>query len=117
MMSAFEKLEKARATRETKSASARDRVEIADFLGVSPKTIERRLQTGAWEKAEQYKVDMLLHLKKEAADVFGDPAQSALWLTTPTPALDNQAPIMLLDTIGGYERARNALLRQAYGMF
>lgn len=117
MLSIFEELEQVAQGRSIRGASARERAEIAVFLHISPKTVERRLQTGSWEKAEQYKVDMLLNLKREATAMFGDAARGAQWLITPTPALDNQAPIMLLDTVGGYERARNALLRQAHGMF
>lgn len=99
------------------AVSARDKLELAQFLGISPKTMERRLQSNAWDKAEAYKLDMLLHLEREASEVFGNAERAAQWLASPIPALDNAAPIELLDSVDGYERAKNALLRQAYGMY
>ncbi len=94
-----------------------DRNDLVQFLGVSPKTLERRLKDKTWSKAEQYKLGMLEHLSREATQVFGDEEKAVLWLNSPIPGLDNQAPIELLDTVEDYERAKTSLLRQAYGMF
>ena len=61
--------------------------------------------------------ELLRSLRQLATEVFGDAQRARLWLCTPVPALDNQAPTDLLDTRAGYDRARNALLRRAQGMY
>lgn len=90
---------------------------LASFLGISEKTLDRRFRDERWDRAESYRLGLLLSLRHQAETVFGDPARASLWLQTPVPALDNQAPLALLDTVSGFERARNSLLRQAYGMY
>lgn len=61
--------------------------------------------------------ELLRSLRQLATQVFGDAEKARVWLRTPLPALDSQAPIDLLDTRAGYDRARNTLLRQAQGMY
>jgi len=90
---------------------------LAAFLGISPKTLGRRRQAGALEPGEGLRVEMLEQMTRLAAEVLGDPERARRWLTGPLVGLGNKAPLELLTSIGGYERVRNSLLRQAYGMF
>lgn len=94
-----------------------NRLILASFLGISEKTLDRRFRKGSWDQAESYRLGLLLSLRQQATEVFGDAARASTWLQTPVPALDNQAPVSLLDSVSGFERARNTLLRQAYGMY
>jgi putative toxin-antitoxin system antitoxin component (TIGR02293 family) len=91
--------------------------QLREFLGISEKTLERRLKDGEWNAGERLRLEMLERLVAEATRVLGNEQRALDWLYESVPALDNQAPFGLLDTIAGYERARNLLLRTAYGMF
>lgn len=91
--------------------------QLREFLGISEKTLERRLKDGEWNAGERLRLEMLERLVAEATRVLGNEQRALDWLYEPIPALDNQAPFGLLDSIAGYERARNLLLRTAYGMF
>lgn len=87
------------------------------FLGVSEKTLERRLKDGEWNTGERLKLEMVGQLLSEANRVYDDPERALLWLHEPVPGLGNKAPFELLDSIAGYERAKASLLRGALGMF
>ncbi|WP_407543619.1 MbcA/ParS/Xre antitoxin family protein (plasmid) [Deinococcus radiomollis] len=61
--------------------------------------------------------ELLRFLRMLATEVLGDAEAARLWLRTPLPGLDNQAPIDLLDTRAGFDRARSVLLRHAKGLY
>ncbi|WP_407541657.1 MbcA/ParS/Xre antitoxin family protein (plasmid) [Deinococcus radiomollis] len=61
--------------------------------------------------------ELLRFLRQLATEVLGDAEAARLWLRTPLPGLDSQAPIDLLDSRAGFDRVRNSLLRQAKGMY
>jgi len=90
---------------------------LAAFLGISPKTYGRRRQAGALEPGESLRVEMLEQMVRLAGEVLGEPERARRWLTQPLVGLGNKAPLELLTSIEGYERVRNSLYRQAYGMF
>ncbi|MBF6594472.1 MAG: DUF2384 domain-containing protein [Thermaceae bacterium] len=90
---------------------------LAAFLGISPKTYGRRRRAGALEPGESLRVEMLEQAVRLATEVLGNAERARRWLTQPLVGLGGKAPLELLTSIGGYERVRNSLLRQAYGMF
>ena len=61
--------------------------------------------------------ELLRSMRQLATEVLGDAEAARLWLRTPLPALKNEAPIDLLDTRAGFERACSTLLRQAQGTY
>ena len=51
-----------------------------------------------------------------ATRVFDDEEAALVWLQEPNLATNNQPPITLLGTAGGYEHVQNLLLRIQYGI-
>ncbi|MGL4610864.1 MAG: antitoxin Xre/MbcA/ParS toxin-binding domain-containing protein [Trueperaceae bacterium] len=90
---------------------------LAAFLGISPKTYSRRRREGKLDTAESLRLEMLEKMYTLAQDVLGGEDRAKRWLTGPLTGLGNKAPLELLTSIQGYETVRNALYRQAYGMF
>jgi putative toxin-antitoxin system antitoxin component (TIGR02293 family) len=90
---------------------------MAEFLGISDRTYERRSREGRLREAESVKVEFLESLLALAADVFRDEAKGRGWLGTPLVPFGNNTPLQMLDSVQGYERVRNALNRIRYGMY
>lgn len=91
--------------------------QMAAFIGVTYRTFQRRAQSGQLEDAESAKVEMIDNLLTLGTRVFGEEEQARRWLTSPILSLEGRKPIELLDTVKGYERAKNKLLQIEYGTF
>jgi putative toxin-antitoxin system antitoxin component (TIGR02293 family) len=94
-----------------------DDADLASFLGVSRKTLDRRARKGALEAAESMKAEMLSNILREARRILGDEGKARRWLTGPIASLDGRRPIDHLDSIEGYERVRETLTKIEYGMY
>jgi putative toxin-antitoxin system antitoxin component (TIGR02293 family) len=92
-------------------------VGLAVFLGISPKTFGRRRQQGWLEGGEVLRLGMLEQMYNLACEVLGSEERAQFWLTRPLAGLGGKAPVEMLTHIRGYETVRNALYRQAHGMF
>lgn len=104
------------------SESVRERLgatneQMAEYIGVSFRTYQRRAQRGRLEDAESAKVEMLDSLLDLGERVLGDEEAAREWLTSPILSLQGRKPIELLDTVKGYERVKNKLLQIEYGTF
>jgi putative toxin-antitoxin system antitoxin component (TIGR02293 family) len=91
--------------------------QMADYIGVTYRTYQRRAKKGVLEDAESAKVEMLDSLLDLGTRVLGDEDEARLWLTSPILSLGNERPIDLLDTVKGYERVKNKLLQIEYGTY
>ncbi len=91
--------------------------EMANYIGVTSRTYQRRAKKGELEDAESAKVEMLDSLLTLGARVLGSEERAGQWLTSPIMALEGQRPIELLSTVKGYERVKNKLLQIEYGTF
>lgn len=91
--------------------------DLANFLGVSTKTLARRAEKGRLDEVESLKTEMLAYVLNEARRVFGDDATARRWLTSPVASLDGLRPLDHLDSIEGYERVRETLTKVEYGMY
>jgi putative toxin-antitoxin system antitoxin component (TIGR02293 family) len=104
------------------SESVRERLgatreQMAEYIGVTFRTYQRRAKKGRLEDAESAKVEMLDSLLDLAKRVLGSQEEARQWLTSPILALSSERPINLLDTVKGYERVKNKLLQIEYGMY
>ena len=90
---------------------------LSQRLHISPKTLERRIESDSLEPGEAIFAEMLERIQRETAEYFPSLADAQAWLTSPLLGLGNKSPLDLLTTIRGYDRVREALIGQAYGMF
>jgi putative toxin-antitoxin system antitoxin component (TIGR02293 family) len=58
----------------------------------------------------------ILRVVETAEQTFGDPAKAHTWLRRPTAALDDEAPLELLDTDIGAREVETLLTRIAHGI-
>jgi putative toxin-antitoxin system antitoxin component (TIGR02293 family) len=91
--------------------------EIVTYLGISDKTFSRRVERGRLEPAESMRIEMIERTLKLAEELLGDPDRARAYLHAPLIALKNRSPLQVLTSIAGYERVRDSLYAQAYGMF
>lgn len=91
--------------------------EMADYIGVTYRTYQRRAKKGTLEDAESAKVEMLDSLLGLGTRVLGNEDEARMWLTSPILSLGSNRPIDLLDTVKGYERVKNKLLQIEYGTY
>ncbi len=104
------------------SESVRERLgatneQMAEYIGVSFRTYQRRAQRGRLEDAESAKVEMLDSLLDLGERVLGSESKAREWLTSPILSLGDERPIDLLETVKGYERVKNKLLQIEYGTY
>lgn len=104
------------------SESVRERLgatneQMAEYIGVSFRTYQRRAQRGRLEDAESAKVEMLDALLDLGERVLGGGSQARAWLTSSIVSLGGERPIDLLETVKGYERVKNKLLQIEYGTY
>ena len=90
---------------------------LQTFLGVSSRTVKRRLDGEAPSKGEQLQLEMLSNVTELANQMFGSQADALRFLNTPLPAFDNKTALDMLGSVQGYERVKSVLIGQAYGMF
>lgn len=87
--------------------------ELAEKLGLSPRTLSTRKDTLSPEESE--KTLRIHELFNQAKEVFGSETEAQLWITSPAYGLNNQRPIDLLDTDLGAQQVRGLLGAIKYG--
>lgn len=94
------------------------RAALADALGMSGRTLSRRLKAGTTLTADDSaKMLRLARIFSQAVEVFEDADSANAWLKAPNPSLDNAVPLTLLDTEVGGEMVADALGRIEHGIF
>lgn len=91
--------------------------QMAEYIGVTFRTYQRRAKKGTLEDAESAKVEMLDSLLDLGSRVLGSEEEARMWLTSPILSLGSARPIDLLETVKGYERVKNKLLQIEYGTY
>jgi putative toxin-antitoxin system antitoxin component (TIGR02293 family) len=87
--------------------------ELAEKLGLSPRTLSTRKDILSPEESEKtLRIHELFDLAKE---IFGSETEAQLWITSPAYGLENQRPIDLLDTDLGAQQVRALLSAIKYG--
>lgn len=90
---------------------------LQTFLGVSQRTVKRRLEGEAPSKGEQLQLEMLTNVNELANQMFGSQENARRFLVTPLPAFEGKSALQMLDSVQGYERVKSVIIGQAYGMF
>ena len=91
--------------------------QVGELLGIHPRTLQRRQESGSLEEAELLKAQMLDETFGLATKVFHDADQARNWLFSEIATLDFGRPVDLLKTIQGYERVKQLLGQIAFGVY
>ena len=91
--------------------------EVGELLGVHPRTLQRRQESGRLEEAERLKAQMLSETFAFAVAALGGEEEARAWLFAELAALEFKRPIDLLETIRGYERVKALLGQIVFGVY
>ncbi|OGX85250.1 hypothetical protein BEN47_02400 [Hymenobacter lapidarius] len=90
--------------------------ELADLLHTTTKTMRTYRQAKKrLAPAPSEQVLKLLTLARQGEEVFGSVPAFRRWLDKPAYGLDNQAPLLLLETSGGIDLVADEVDRIAHG--
>lgn len=98
-------------------ALAISRVELCQALNIPERTLARRLKEGRLTPDESEKVLRLGRIWERAMAVFEAEPQAREWLKAGNAALENEAPLSLLDADIGAEAVLDLLGRIEHGVF
>ena len=91
---------------------------LAEKLGIAPRTLTRKLGSGApLSKEASEKILRVARVHNLAAEIFKTNDAISQWLLKPDAALGDAAPIDLLDTDIGAREVENLLRALAHGQF
>jgi putative toxin-antitoxin system antitoxin component (TIGR02293 family) len=94
------------------------RTRVAGILGISDRTLSRRITSNSKLTAEESdRTVRLARVMANAEDTLGTMKKASQWLQTPNRALDGEAPFDLLDTDAGVQSVETVLGRIAYGVY
>jgi putative toxin-antitoxin system antitoxin component (TIGR02293 family) len=80
------------------------------------KTLANRRKTGTLNPEQSDRLARVARIIATTQDVFGSPDKAHKWLRRPTAALENHAPLHLLDTDEGTRLVEGLLGRIAHGI-
>lgn len=91
--------------------------EIAGLLHLTPRTLQRMADEDLLSPAASGHLLELARIYSRAVDVLGGEDIARQWLHTPIPALNDVAPIALLDTPVGIQWVFTVLGRIEHGLY
>jgi putative toxin-antitoxin system antitoxin component (TIGR02293 family) len=95
-----------------------ERKQLGAVLGISERTLSRRLATGErLSSAESDRMMRLARVVAHALDTLGTEQKAASWLKTPNIVLGGESPLSLLDTDAGANEVDTVLGRIDYGIY
>ena len=95
-----------------------DRKKLASVVGISERTLSRRVARDERLTAEESdRTVRLAFIVALATDTFGSAQKASVWLQTPNAVLDGELPLDLLDTDTGVRSVETVLGRIAYGVY
>jgi putative toxin-antitoxin system antitoxin component (TIGR02293 family) len=89
--------------------------ELASALDLSPRSLQRRRNSGRLARYESDRLYRLARIVAIANDFLGDRERALRWLKRPNRALGGVAPVAAIDTELGARQVENILGRIAYG--
>lgn len=96
----------------------RDHQVFAKIIGLSDRTVQRRIKNPEPLTAEQSNSTWrLATVLSKAEEVLGDRQLAVNWMTSPAMGLEGRAPIDLLTTQMGFELVEDFLTRMEYGVY
>lgn len=90
--------------------------EIASFLGVSTRTLERRREKGTLTSAESERLYRIVRLFRRATEVFETEEEARRWLKRPQMRLGEQVPLDIARLEPGAREAERLLGRIEHGI-
>ena len=95
-----------------------ERKTVARVIGISERTLSRRIAKGERLSAEESdRTVRLARVFALATDTFGTSQKASSWLQKPNRVLDGQIPLDLLDTDTGVRAVETVLGRIEYGLY
>jgi len=95
-----------------------DRASVARVVGISGRTLSRRIASNSRLSAEESdRTVRLARVLALAKDTLGDNDKASRWLKTPNRVLEDHTPFELLDTDAGVQSVETVLGRIAYGVY
>lgn len=92
--------------------------QVGGIVNISPKTLDRRLKSGARLKAdESERVARLMRLISRALSALEDEDSARRWLQRPLRELGGQTPLQLAATEPGAREVERILGRIEHGIF
>lgn len=91
--------------------------QVGELLGIHPRTLLRRQETGTLEEAELLRAQMLEEVFRLATTAFHDTSRAKAWLFSEVAALEFSRPVDQLKTIRGYERVKSLLGQAIFGVY
>jgi putative toxin-antitoxin system antitoxin component (TIGR02293 family) len=95
-----------------------ERKTVARVVGISERTLSRRISKGERLSAEESdRMVRVARVVAMATETLGNSAKASRWLQKPNRALEDQVPLELLDTDTGVRSVETVLGRIAYGIY
>lgn len=95
-----------------------ERKTLAKVVGISSRTLSRRLAGNSRLSAEESdRTVRVARVMAQAVDTFGDSKKAALWMQAPNSTMEGQSPLSLLDTDSGSRWVETILGRIAWGVY
>lgn len=92
------------------------RNEAARLLGISTRTLARRLEEGRLKPAESDRLYRYAHLLERATAVLGETEAARKWLKEPQWSLGDRVPLRFAETAAGAREVEDLLGRIEYGV-
>ena len=90
--------------------------QVAQILGVHPRTIERRRGIRKVTRAlEAQREEKLLRIWRELIELF-TPENAIHWLKHPVPVLEDRRPVDVMTEDGGLDRVLEVIGRMSWGI-
>ena len=90
--------------------------QVAEILGVHPRTMERRRASHTKPRPlEAQREEKLDRIWLELIDLF-TPENAVRWLTHPVPVLENRRPVDVMTEDGGLDRVQDVIGRMSWGI-
>lgn len=90
--------------------------EMASFLGVSPRTLERRRKNGSLSPVESERLYRIVRLFRKATEVFESEKEARRWLKRPQMRLGEQVPLEIARLEPGARETERLLGRIEHGI-
>jgi putative toxin-antitoxin system antitoxin component (TIGR02293 family) len=91
---------------------------LAKIVGISDRTLSRRLASGARLTADESDRTMrVARVFAKTKDTFGTAEKASRWLRSSNRALGGDVPLEVLDTDAGAQAVQTILLRIDYGVY
>jgi putative toxin-antitoxin system antitoxin component (TIGR02293 family) len=91
--------------------------QILLLLGIGPRTMQQRMETGRLTTGETYKLFRIAHAFNVMIEVLGNTRRALVWFTTPQEDLDNHTPLEKYRTESGRNMVNDEVIRIEYGVY